>query len=143
MVTVQGAVVRLLAADAALAALVPGGVYGGSTPEEKSLPFLLVKDAEDKHQWITEFSRIETHRVTVTAWAKSGGVAGGDHPAESVMARVEAVLNWQDLAIPNTVPVRFRQTKHAFNVEGKRAPDKERVGKSVRSWEVVFERVLA
>jgi hypothetical protein len=140
--TVQGAVVALLAADETLAALVPSGVFAGDEPEEKSLPFLLVQDREDEHQWIYERSRIETHKVTVTCWAKAAGVVGADNPAEAVLKRVESLLNWTDLALPNTVPIRFEQRKHSLALETRRAPDKTRVSRAERSWDVVFEQNL-
>jgi hypothetical protein len=140
--TVQGAVVALLAADATIQALVPSGVFAGDEPEEKTLPFLLVKDAEDEHQWIYERSRIETHKLTVTCWAKVGSVVGGTNPAEEVMARVQALLNWRDLDLPNTVPIRFEQRRHSLALETRRAPDKTRVSRVERSWDVVFEQNL-
>jgi hypothetical protein len=136
--TVQGSVVALLAGDPALAALVPGGVFGGVEPETSSLPFLVVKDTGDSPEWVTKTARLEKHTLHVTAWAKSGGVAGADNPAEAIARNVVRVLNWDDLAIPGATPLSFRQTKHSLSVEGKRAPDKERVGKAELEWEVLL-----
>jgi hypothetical protein len=140
--TVQGAVVALLAADETIQLLVPSGVFAGDEPEEKTLPFLLVQDAEDKQHWVCTTSRLETHRLTVRAWAAAARTPGAANPAEAIMGRVEQLLNWDDLALPDTVPVRFEQKKHSLSLEGRRAPDKARVCRAERVWEVVFEQRL-
>jgi hypothetical protein len=137
--TVQGAVVRLLQADAGLLALVPAGnVVAGEEAEERDIGagFVLVHDDVENPRWVTTVNRIELHRLRVNVYAPAAGVVGADNPAEAVAANVERAVNWADLPIPNTVPMRFEQTGHALTLERRRTGAKERVYKCALSWEV-------
>jgi hypothetical protein len=140
--TVQGAVVRLLQADAGLLALVPAGnVVAGEEAEERDIGagFVLVHDEQDVPLWFHQTSRQETHHLKVMVYAKAAAAAGQDNPAEAIGKAVDAAVGWQDLPIPNTLPVAFLKTLHTpARVSRRRAPDKERVYEVELRWDVVI-----
>jgi hypothetical protein len=139
--TVQGAVVQALQADAALAALVPAGnVVAGEESPERNLPFVVVHDEAAKPRWVTTTNRLELHRLRVNVYAKAATAAGQANPSEAIALNVERVVNWLDLAVINTTPVRFEQTGHALALDPRRAGDKERVFRCQLTWEVELYR---
>jgi hypothetical protein len=138
--TLVGAVIEALAADATLSAQFPGlPLYRDEIPEQvATLPHVVVSDRQQPREWVTESSFLEKHTLTLTVWAKGGGVVGAAHPAEAVAAHAERILDWQDVPLAGAVTVEFRQTDHTLTVETRRAPDKERVGKCVLAWAVTL-----
>jgi hypothetical protein len=140
--TLQGAVVQALQADAGLTTLVPAGnVVAGQEAEEKALPFVLVHDEVARPRWVTTANRIELHRLRVNVYAKAATAAGQDNPAEAIAGNVERVLDWLDLTVVNTVPMRFEQTEHALSLERRRAGDKERVYRVRMAWDLEIYRM--
>jgi|SRR5947209_16637663 len=128
--TVQGAVVDLLLADAALNALVPqGSIYGGEAVPEAQLPFVVVHGADPVKRWVTLANRFEVTQLRVEVYATGATAAGQPNPAEAIAANVERVVNWQDLPIPNTTPIRVEQRSHTLSEERKRSSTKARVYK--------------
>jgi hypothetical protein len=137
--TLVGAVIEALAGDALLREQFPGlQAYRDQAVNEQLLPHVVVTDKQEPAEWVTETSRLEKHRLTLTVWARGGGVVGAAHPAEAIAANAERILDWQDVPLPGAVTVEFRQTDHTLTVETRRAPDKERVGKCVLAWAVTL-----
>lgn len=145
--TVLGAMVALCQADLVLfgTALTPGllwsqGIWVLEIPEEKLpvLPFLVLTDPDPVVKWITQTSRLETHKPTATCYAKAATAAGQQAPVEYLADQVERVLDWDDLTIPNTTPVTFLRLRRQFKESTKRAADGERVFEIALEWQVTF-----
>jgi hypothetical protein len=135
--TVQGAVVDLLLADAALNALVPqASIYGGEAIPEAQLPFVVVHASDTVRRWITTTNRLETTQLRVEVYATGATTPGQENPAEVIARAVERVLGWQDLPIAGTVPIRVEQRSHTLTEERKRSGAKARVWKVSLAWEV-------
>src|ERR1044071_1805095 len=72
-------------------------VWGGFIPQGYSLPFLLVRDEGEEYEWITEFSRLEMHRLTLRSYGTGSTVADAVNSAEEIMDLAEDALNWIDI----------------------------------------------
>lgn len=67
---------------------------------------------------------------------------GADNQAVVIADNLERVLNWDDLALPQTTPIAFERTSRAETTETRAAPDKRRVTKVELSWTLEFARDL-
>lgn len=135
--TVQGAVTDLLLADAALNALVPqGSIYGGEAVPEAQLPFVVVHGADPVNRWVTLANRFEVTQLRVEIYATGAAAPGQENPAEVIARNVERVVNWADLPIPNTTPIRVEQKSQTLTEERKRSGAKARVYRVEMRWEV-------
>jgi hypothetical protein len=107
------------------------------------LPYIVVHDVQEDPVWITTTARFEVHHLSANVYAKALGSPGQDNLAEQIADRVEALWDWDDLALPRTTPIRFVQTRRILSLSSRRAPDKERVTQVSMSWDLEFERELA
>jgi len=139
--TVVGTLIGLALADDPLTALIGSRIYRDVQPEENPLPFVEVSD-RDEVTWITTRHRIEKHHVTARVYAPAGATVGADNQAVVIADNLERVLNWDDLALPQTTPIAFERTSRAETTETRAAPDKRRVTKVELSWTLEFARDL-
>lgn len=142
--TVEGLAVAALLADATVAGLVVAEVYAGEVPSEFPVPFVVLRDEEEKPAWQHQKARTETHRVRCRSYAASGSVAGEDNPAEAIANACERVLDFNDIVaqIAGAVPLVLLFEDRTRFVSQYPSKLGERVYVVELTWRVVFQRTL-
>src|SRR5262245_27064722 len=95
----------------------PIQIWGSYVPDKYTLPFLLVRDENETYEWVPEFSRIETHTLTVRTYGHGPTIADAFNEAEAVMDLAENAIDWEDIMnqlgseVPGCTPISTVQTE--------------------------------